>query len=205
MKTKSLMMVGIIGVLIAGSAQAQRVRDFSMPVDESINHATSNNGNNTIVQPPLNPVPGAAELRGSDDNDRGGLFGILGKGNFSSSERFMDSYCDPSTQIGIAARSELASCIAEKRQSACEQYASLPRDAKKAVDLAIDCAYAATDGAAEEFGLPTASKLPRGCEDSAELRLEMLKAYYDDNYTSHALLFLPDTVLKGGASCVTGR
>ena len=186
-------------ILMASSAHAQRMRDWSMPVDESLSQPMS----------PSKKIPSNYDnfndtYRPQDRNDRGSYqMQEYGQG----SSHFMDNYCDPNAKIGVAVRSDISECIQQKRSEVCQSYASLPNDARQVLNLTIDCAYARTEGQAqydEDGNETTPIPMPRGCETSDANRLALLKKYYEDTYTSHALLFLPDLALAGGGECVTG-
>ncbi|NDE91700.1 MAG: hypothetical protein EB059_11325 [Alphaproteobacteria bacterium] len=194
--------------LVAAPALAAPIKDFSMPVNESLQNAGSApskpiSGLNNNYRP--NRAPAEDDLPAQQNYDK-------------NSSHFMDHYCDPNTRIGIA-RTSISSCINEKRKAACEEYAAVPSDVRKVLNLEIDCQ--AVDENANDFSdqmddeaedadgfaaqKQAKPKRPADCENSAEQRIALLKKYNNDAYTTHALLFLPDMALKSSAQCVSGR
>ena len=186
------------------AAYGERIRDFSMPLNQSLNQPSNThskpvmiNNNNNYQQPQQEQDP----IENPGNN-------YMPTPPEPPSNHFMDNYCDPNFKVGGIAQTSITECLGEKRQQACQEYIALPVDARKVMNLAIDCQYSSSENRgsdSEEGQQPISISLPQGCETTSELRLKLLKKYYNDNYVSHALLFLPETALNGGAQCVMGR
>ena len=179
-------------------ALAAPMKDFSMSTEESLRDAaqsksaTQKGWNN-------NYVPSRESREDSSLTFEDGQ---------KEHSNFMSYYCDARTQLGIL-KNRISECVSEKRRTACEEYAAIPADARKALNLTVDCAYAQSpdnqiSDEENELGLPK-MQTPKGCDDEAEARIALLRKYHNDAYTTHALLFLPDMVLKAGNDCVAGR
>ena len=212
---KKLLAATALCMLFSATALAaeQRIRDFSSSIPDSFNDANSqkstgggaiggvgvNNNTYQAPQPYGQPYP--------DQNDP---YADSGYGQQQpQSNHFMINYCDPNYKAGGIAHTAISECIAQSRQNACQAYAALPADARRAMDLRIDCKYAATEnqgGEQDDGTLGNQPIAPKNCENSAEIVLALLKKYYQDTNMVQALLYLPDEALNAGAQCVnTGR
>ncbi len=204
---KKLLCILLICVPSLASA-AQQMRDFSMPVDQSLQNANS---------APSKPTQGWNNNTYKPNSYQDQNDGSYVAPEQNKSTHFMDHYCDPNTRIGIA-KTSLTSCIQDKRKTACDEYASLPADARAVINVEIDCQsrnenvddFAETPDEDEEEttifkSKKTKTAQPAGCEDAAEKRIEQLKKHHGDAYVSHALLFLPDMVFKASGACASGR
>jgi len=188
----------ILAVWLAGDAAAQRMRDMSLSPEESlqqpnISHAQPgyNQANPYQAAPPAysRPSTGQDMYPAMPDNPYG-----AGPAN-----SFMTAFCDPAFHPVVAGNSALAACMATQKQQACTAFRQLPAAAKGLLDQAIDCAYAA--GNADAAAAPATYD----CAAYDSRRLELLKTYWQDSATAHALIFMPDEVLGGDSLCLRGR
>lgn len=169
-----------VGCLLASAAAAEaaRIRDLSLSPEESLR------------QPNMvhNPAPlGGGQTAPSAAANTGAASSI------TAGHRFMDGYCDASIRPESA--NALQECLQQARADACDRFRRLPVEAQGAADLAISCANALGDPRMTEI-VP-----PEACRDNDRQVLLLLKKYWGDQDTSHALLFLPDMVNNPAAGC----
>ncbi|MDE3015731.1 MAG: hypothetical protein KGI29_02265 [Pseudomonadota bacterium] len=177
----------IIICLIPSAAFAQsRIRDLSLPPDESLNQPDTPSYNN--LQPLTNPNGNAAPDIPIDRNNP----------QQQATAHFIDGYCDPNFKPLIANMPGLAGmqdCLEQQKQQSCSTFHSLPADAKRAVSDAVDCRYQATNGD---------TQTAPDCGASDALRLQLLKKYWGNGDTAQALVFLPGDVLGTSGKCTGG-
>ena len=182
--------------LASTSALAAPMRDYSLSPEESIRQA-----NTQATTSPSPAIGGVGADGGQQPQADGKDYGVN-----PNSGHFLDTFCDANYKIGIV-RTSMTDCLAQQRETACQQYINLPADAREVMNTVVDCEYAAGENTAnaqeDESGIQIAQ--PRGCKDAPRARISLMKKYYDDQYTSHALLFLEDEALNGSAACISGR
>lgn len=160
--------------LAASSADAARIKDMSLSPEESFQQPNIIRAPAPLGGQPISneaPPPGTVNLPGM------------------SSARFMDGYCDPS--VNPRSANAMQECMQQARADACQRFQRLPADAQAALDRVIACDYAAG-----EDGAPAAD-----CVESVQRQLQLIKKYWNDPDTSHALVFLPDKVNNPAADC----
>lgn len=177
------------------AAQAQqRQRDFSMPLEESLRQPSTPTVN--TIRPATPYTPGNDSFY-DDEDDRNSQYPISAPG---TAKHYMEGYC---ADLGMLNQnSPVQACIAERKNASCSQFMRQPRDVRQVLNLAIDCAYAQSEGV-DEYG-NSAIKLPADCDSVSDMRLRLLKKYNGDQDSTDALTMLPDTVLTETASCITG-
>jgi len=185
--------------LAASPALAQKMRDFSAPLSESLKREDTPNSPTGFYD--------------STNNSRFQYRGISSTASNDYSppdeqaEHYLDGYCDPNF-TPIASRNRgVANCMKQQKEAACSQFARMPKDVKKVLYLATDCAYEASEnGGYDEDSEYTATSYgsSRGCAGASDRRLQLAKKYWDKEEVVEALVFLPDAVLGDTASCING-
>lgn len=180
-------------------AAAQRMRDMSLPPDESLTLP------NVSHSPAGYPVPYGGDTSSYPDQTPYGTGrdGYPYQPEDKRGHRFMDSYCDSNFKPLASDNPRLASmqsCIAEQKRTSCDTFRQLPPDAQRVLDEAIACVFSAANG--DDTQMPVNSD---ACVSSDSSRLQLLKKYGQDQTVSRALIFMPDDVVGASGKCVGGR
>ena len=116
----------------------------------------------------------------------------------------MEKYCDPSF-VSILANNRKyfgqEQCLQNQRDDACARFHGLPQEVKTVLDEAISCLFSNGSGYVSD----TMKNESEECGVTYMKRIELLKKYLGEAYSSYALVFLPDTVLDTGGACVNRR
>jgi len=183
--------IAVLCVFLASEAHAARIKDMSMPVGESLAQPDIDHGN-----PFGGNAPGTFMPYSNGDKAP-----QIPQDNSTTSNRFMDNYCNPN-KTSIIANSprmhEIQSCIDSGKQKTCAEYARLPADAKIVLEAQVICAVEA----AERTGEDDTPK--KDCKRYDSERIDLLKKYEQDAQTTATLLHLTDDVVYGSSRCITG-
>lgn len=194
-----MLIVALLALLISsqpGHAQQKKMRDFSMPIDESLRQPSSTGISN--FKPLSNtgfPSSSGGLIHSKDDMPMSSPAG--------TAKHYMEGYCDPSFTPVLSRNTALHACLTEKKEKSCSQFNRQPKDVRKVINLAVDCAYAESETMNEDGQQQLAS--PAGCDTVSDARLKMVKKYRDNEDTIEALTVLPDEVLTETATCMGGR
>lgn len=183
-------------LLLAGSAHAERIRDMSMPLGESLaqpdidNSSNRYGGNNSNQPGTLLPYPDErqGQLNPPDDS--------------TTSNRFMDNFCNPNKRSAIADNPrmrDIQSCLDSNKEQTCSKFASLPADAKVMLEAQIICAMELAENTDED------APKQKDCSRFDSQRIDLLKKYEQDQQTTWAILHLPDEVVFGPNRCISGQ
>lgn len=182
---------------------AQRTRDMSLSVDETMRQPTTTPAQKTQTTPRTGADTGFDEsieldpnmarqlqdlrAREIQDNSKLSLSGNA-RGEMPADRGFMSNFCNTP-----ADGNALQSCQASQREAACQRFHRATVDIQRLLDRAINCEYTATGSRA---GFADCDGLDAG-------RLDLLKQYWQDEEASYTILFLPDMVLNAAANCKT--
>jgi hypothetical protein len=182
-------------------AQAQRMRDFSMPEGESLQQGTTRS-NKTIVQPGMN------QNNYNNNYNRGSGYNNAQLPGQPSSQ-FMVGYCDPNFQPVLANTGRIGNlnnCMENQKKEACDMFAGLPRDVQRIMDSVISCEYNNTNGGQmDENGYINQAPQQNDCSQGDSARMNMLRQYWNNQNLAYAIVFLPDMVASGASRCMGGN
>lgn len=198
--------LALTACLLATDAYAQRMRDYSMSPEESMQQGTKRSGNSS---------GNFQEFwdRGTQQQNPSGYNNRYNRssGNYDPqlpgqpSSQFMAGYCDPNFKPMLSNTGRIASlnaCLDEQKAQACDMFAGLPPEVQKEMDGIIGCQYmAANDGQMDENGYVQPGQ-PRDCSYGDTVSMQMLRAYWQDQRVAYAIVFLPDMVLNGSSRCM---
>ena len=120
---------------------------------------------------------------------------------------FMEGYCDPNFVSMLANNRKYfgqEECLKQVRDDACARFKSLPDDVKGVMDDAIGCLFTNSNSYAAEKNQEVNGDSVT-CAASYVNRIDLLKKYTGDYYTTYALLFMADDVLDTPGRCVNRR
>ncbi len=204
MRTGLFVMAAIFGMAAGDASAAQRMRDMSLSVDDTMKEPDITYEHDYLKFPSQGQGQGSSSFGKSglprglpgERTPYGGIRGQTGNEEPYGTGRFMAAYCDPNFNAGIAAGQGLQACLDNAKQKACEMYERQPRDVQSLLDHALSCAFSADD--------PVYGGEDTTCYEDDGRRLRMVKKYWSDEETVYALIFLPDMVQAASTDCRGG-
>jgi hypothetical protein len=187
----------ILATLLAAGTEAnaaQRMRDMSLSVDDTMKEPDIVKEHDYLKFPGQGSSSNTARQRGTGTRlPQGGINSApYGGDQQFGVNRFMDGYCDPNFNAGVGAGQASQGCIDNAKRQACDIFSRLPRDAQGLLDRTLSCAFSADSGGYGSYD---------DCAGYDSQRLQAIKAYWNDQETVYALVFLPDLVQNPAASC----
>lgn len=203
MKTTSKALLLASLCLLPTAASAQRMRDMSLSVEDTMKQPAVSH-----AKPGYGGVGGVGP-GGSNDpyvgnnpayNNQNDPYSSGARGN-----TFMAGYCDPNFHPVVNNRNlaALQSCMESQKQQSCADFERLPVDAQRAIDNVVGCLYVASDTGYDEQQ-PAATNDP-GCTAGDSQRLQLVRKYWKDETTAHALVFMPEDILDASTNCMGRR
>jgi hypothetical protein len=191
-------------MFVAQDASAQHIRDMSLSVEDSMKQPSSTgNRNNDVYQQYLQQNGSAGQLPGN--SALAPVNPIIGSSavNGTPAAQFMDGYCDPNFRPTIADSASISgmqSCLKQEREQACALFQKLPADVKSVVGDTVNCLYNVGNNA----GMQGNNVEANACAGNDTRRLQLLKKYWQDQYSMYGLVYLPDDVLGASGKCSRG-
>jgi hypothetical protein len=178
----------ILICLVASQAYADpqdRIPDLSMSPQETFddfkNAPVQNNNNNNGGWNTNNSDFGNSFGNGAPPGNVSNTYPTVPSGSY------MEGYCDPNFRPVVN-----NDCMYSQRGNICAEFQHLPPDAKAALDTVIACM---------ENNGPGAMQDP-ACASADAQRMQLVKKYWNNQNTSHALMFLPDEMIQGSQKCL---
>ncbi len=197
--------LALITCLISFDASAQRMHDFSMDEQESLQQGTTRSNPSGNYQQFQNQQP-------ANQNNPSFNPGLSGSSNYNTqlpgqpASRFMAGYCDPNFKPMLSNAGRIASmnaCIETQKKQACDMFAQLPSDAQQVMDSSIGCVYnQANNGQMDENGFIVQNGGAQDCSAGDSQRINLLQRYWQQQNVAYAIVFLPDMVLNAPNRCM---
>lgn len=219
MKRYNLLMAALIAVAPM-SAQAQRIPNLSMSdsemLDQGIQYQQPKNnggGGGGAMMPGKNMYPAIPSA--PIQNGLPAINAPVSAAQMPQGGNYMDNYCDQNYRPMIAqgaSYANMAQCLEQQRQQACQLYRDMPPEARRVVDDTMNCMSGGQFSAGGLVEMPDGTLQPaasqnagRNCDATNAARLQAVARYWGDQVIAYSLIFIPELALDLSGSCMGGR
>ena len=182
-------------ILIASDVAAERIRDMSLSMEESLRQPDIHTSEEDSLGSPWSNQYDSFPS-GDSGGRRADLQAPYLEQNRYESQSFMANYCDTNVTPIVQNRhfGDTNHCFESTKAKACDGFKALPDDAKNVLDRATECAFAMSDDVSKRYK-------NNDCEQLERDQFRLAKKYWNSQEMTYLVLFLPDMVANPMIFC----